>query len=244
MIEEGAGDRLSSIFLMQAMSGKVKELFSSAVTVVLVLCAVIITVLVVRRELFTPAPASSAATSVTVLEASVWADLPRQGHRTGPADAGVEIVEFYDYECPFCRRAQTTLAALRARYPDEVAVIHRHFPLSIHPQAVPAAIAVECAGAQGRFEAYHALLFEAQDALAQAPWDRLAEAAAVPDLARFRACVEAEAPAQQVETDRRLVESLGIRKIPSLIVNGTVYAGALRFEELERIVEQALAERP
>lgn len=216
--------------------------FSTAVTTILAICALIITALVVRREFFVPNQTPDPLEVKKELEVAVWQKVSEQGPVIGPKNARVKIVEFYDYECPFCRKIQPALDEIREKYPDDVAIIHRHFPLQFHLNAFPAAIAAECADSQDRFEAYHGLLFEKQDSLADLQWDRLAQAVGVPDLPRFRECVEQAIPSVRVTTDKNLAQTLEINSIPTLIVNGKLYTGALSVDQLEEITQQALSE--
>src|SRR5690606_14908791 len=85
----------------------------------------------------------------------------------GPSSAPVTIVEFSDFQCPFCSRAQPTLLELQKRYPSDVRIVFRHLPLDFHNQAFDAAVAAEAAHEQGRFDTYHRLLFENQKALSR-----------------------------------------------------------------------------
>jgi protein-disulfide isomerase len=83
----------------------------------------------------------------------------------GPADAWVTVVEFSDFECPYCAQATNTLDQVKLAYPGSVRIVFKHFPLSFHPQARPAAIAAECAHAQGKFWEMHDLIFRNQASL-------------------------------------------------------------------------------
>lgn len=214
-------------------------LLSNLLTGILVVCAVLVTAAVLRREfLDPPLPAQAAVTALRQVDD--WEALAREGAVMGPADAPVRIVEFSDFQCPFCRVVQETLAAVRSRHPDRVAIVYRHLPLdAIHPHARAAANAVECAGEQGRFAEYHDRLFALQDSIGTLPWDRYAADVAVPDLEAFRRCVAENRYAERVERDARLAAELGLDVTPTLIVNGTVYAGAPSEEELERLVDGA-----
>ena len=217
---------------------KPSTMMSNLATGLLVLSALTITGLLVRREFFASPPPSAAVTELRQLDD--WAGLAAAGTRMGPADAPVEIVEFSDFQCPFCAVVQETLAAVRARHPDRVAVVYRHFPLdAIHPHARGAANAAECAGEQDAFEPYHDLLFTAQDSIGRRGWDRFAEEAGVPDLDAFRRCVEEARYASRVERDAQAAAELGLDATPTLIVNGTVYSGAPDEAELERLVNRA-----
>jgi protein-disulfide isomerase len=211
------------------------SILSNVATGVLVVCAVAITALVARREFFMAPPASGAVTELRQLDR--WSHLAETGARMGPADAPVVIVEFSDFQCRFCAVVQTALAAIRTRYPERVAVVYRHFPLdAIHPHARAAANAAECAGEQGRFEAYHDALFAAQDSIGRTPWERFAEITAVADLDAFRRCIEENRYGVRVEQDAQLAAQLGLEATPTLIVNGVVYTGAPSEAELERLV--------
>ncbi|HKX05543.1 MAG TPA: thioredoxin domain-containing protein, partial [Methylomirabilota bacterium] len=85
----------------------------------------------------------------------------------GPAAAPVTILEWSDFQCPFCQQAQATMARLLGEFPDSVRLVFKDFPLRSHEGALPAALAARCAGAQGRFWEYHDLLFVAQPAFAR-----------------------------------------------------------------------------
>ena len=136
-----------------------KNFLSTATTVVLTLCALVLTGILVRREFF------PGITATAPREVEHWSQLASAGHTMGPANAPVRILEFSDFQCPYCARLQPTLQAIRAKYPDRVAVVYRHFPLADHPHAMQAALASECAAAQGRFERFHDILFAAPDSI-------------------------------------------------------------------------------
>ena len=213
-----------------------KELLSSAFTALLVLCALTITGLIVRREFFPPqAP----------LETSYygdWESLTDVGHHLGDTNAAVQMVVFFDYQCPFCRQVQPTIEQLMVKYPDQLAVTHRHFLLTtIHPQARSAALAAECAAEQGRFEPMHQLLFENASQLGQKPWEELASEAGVSDIESFKGCLAESRYMDRIVRDQTAVSLLGVRAIPALVINGTVLTGAKSFEVLDELVQDALS---
>lgn len=214
-----------------------KEWLSAASTVLLVVCALIVTGLVVRREVFPPG---------AELETSFypeWRELSTAGNRVGAADAPVQMVVFYDYQCPFCRSVEPTIEQLRAKYQDRLTVTFRHFLLEdIHPQARQAALAVECGAEQGRFAALHQVLFSNATKLGQMPWKGLAAEAGVPDLDAFEGCLTERRYTDRIARDRTAVAELGITSIPGLIINGTVVTGAKPFEVLDGLVQDALTE--
>ncbi|HET9426535.1 MAG TPA: thioredoxin domain-containing protein [Gemmatimonadaceae bacterium] len=158
----------------------------------------------------------------------------------GRADARVTIVEVSDFQCPFCARfALTALPAIRRRYPDDVAVVYRHWPLSIHPFAFDAAVASECAAAQGRFEPFHDALFRDQDSIGTRPFERFAVDAGVTDTAAFRLCRTSPQAAARVESDRRAALALGAGGTPSFVVNGYLLHAPLDSALLDSIVRAA-----
>lgn len=156
----------------------------------------------------------------------------------GPGDAWVTIVEFADFECPYCRIEEPVLTAVAAAYPDDVRVVFKHFPLppSIHPHARHAAIAAECAHLQNRFWELHDLLLTTtlDDAMLQADAAR-----AGLDTAAWETCFDTAATSARVDADLALGTSLGIRGTPSLVVNGALIEGAADEPTLRRAVEDA-----
>jgi len=213
------------------------RLFANAVTGILVCCALAVTGLAVRRELAAarPAPAAYNPHARSVSDWRGYVD----GSRIGPADAAVTIVEFSDFQCPFCGTMAERLRALREANPGKVALVYRHFPLQYHPFAAPAAHASICAERQGRFEAYHDLVFVRQDSLHGEVWPELAEAARIPDLPRFSECMKESEPARRIERDLAAGRKLGVTSTPSILVNGTLVTGD-ELGALEEYVARAL----
>lgn len=212
------------------------KILANLATAVPVACALIVTGLVVRRELFS-SPAATASVALESRTVPDWRSYAR-GQRMGPADAKVTIVEFSDFECPFCRATAARLRAVRAKYPRDVAVVYRHYPLPYHAHAVEAARASLCAARQGRFEAFHDLLF-AQDSLGMVPWSRLAQSAGVRDPAGFERCMRLPGPSPEIERDLREGARLGVRGTPTLLVNERLLDGAPP-GTLEEAVERAV----
>jgi len=120
-----------------------------------------------------------------------WTEFVSTGSRIGPLDTPVEIVEFVDFQCPFCRQAQPVLDSILTRYAGEVTLIIQHLPLSaIHPNALDAAMAAECAGAQGRLASMVRVLFREQRSLGSRPWEEFATEAGVTDEREFSRCMQ------------------------------------------------------
>lgn len=201
-------------------------------TVVLMLCALVVTGLVLRREL---SPSGAAAEVAEVRTVADWRRYATSGHRMGPAGAPVTIVEFSDFQCPACRVLAGRLRELRARHPDRVAVLYRHFPLPSHPFAEPAAQASDCAARQGRFEAFHDALYSRQESIGSTPWTSFAQMANIPDLPSFERCMRGGA-SPGLARDRAAGGELGVNATPTLLVNGVVLRGAPTVEALEQLV--------
>jgi protein-disulfide isomerase len=212
------------------------ERLSNALSVVLVVCAVAMTGLFAHREFFPPSAAAQAEVKV-----HDWKRLAATGALLGRAEAELRVVEFSDFQCPFCASASGSLRTLRARYPGRVTVVYRHFPLeNIHPHAFAAAVAAECAGRQGRFEAFHDALFAQQDSIPAEGWDGFAARAGVPDGTAFAACVRDARVAEVVRRDMEAGKGLGVRGTPSYVFDGKMVSGADALPQLERWVAASL----
>lgn len=217
-------------------TGQKDRLLNLAVGV-LTLCALVVTGLVVRRELASE-PARVAEQPEVVPE---WRAFAAGGHRMGPADAPVTIVEFSDFQCPFCRVLADRLRTIRERYPEQVAMVYRHYPLQIHPFALPAVRASECAAAQGRFAAFHDALFARQDSLGIVPWTRFATAAEVPDTAAFRRCADESGAIPALARDTLAGSRLNVTGTPTLLINNVRFGGVPPLDTLDAYVKAALS---
>jgi protein-disulfide isomerase len=160
----------------------------------------------------------------------------------GSQDAAVTIVEYADFECPFCIRVLPTLARIEAEYGDEVRLVFRDLPLSIHPYAWPAAEAGQCAHAQGKFWEFHDKAFAANGQLAPADLTRLAAEAGL-DVDSFDTCVNSRRFEDAVALDASRAAELGITGTPVFYVNGRLIQGAESFERFAQLVEDELARR-
>lgn len=157
----------------------------------------------------------------------------------GPADAPVTIVEFSDFQCPFCKRAQGVIQQLRDRYPTQVSWRFKDLPLnSIHPAAQSAAEAARCAGDQGKFWEYRDALFEAGQ-ITEDMHKGVAESLGL-DSAPFLECLESNKYSEAVQADSLEAQKLGISGTPTFVVNGIVLAGAQPYEEFTRVIEDEL----
>lgn len=157
----------------------------------------------------------------------------------GPAGAAVTIVEFSDFQCPFCARVTPTVDQALSRYGDKVRVLFRQFPLDIHPMAPKAAEASLCAHEQGKFWEMHDAMFANQKDLAV---DALkAKAAALHlDTAAFNSCLDSGKTAAAVKADFDLGVSIGVNATPAIYVNGRALSGAVGFDVLGRVIDEEL----
>lgn len=167
------------------------------------------------------------------------ADVAANGPAKGPATAPVTIVEFSDFQCPYCSRIVPTLEQVKAKYGDKVRIVFRQFPLGMHPQAQKAAEASLCANEQGKFWEMHDAMFQNQQQLAV---DNLKAKAAELGLnaEQFNSCLDSNKFAGQVAADMREGEAAGVSGTPAMFVNGRFINGAVPLEEITKVVDDEL----
>lgn len=158
----------------------------------------------------------------------------------GAVDAPVTLVEFSDFECPFCKQARPTLKQLLERYPGKVRLAYRDFPLdSIHPQARRASEAARCAHDQGKFWEYHDVLFAQSPKLATEHLRRYAGEVGL-DVTKFDSCVSAGTHKAAVQRDLDEGHRLGITGTPAFFVNGRPLSGAQPLEAFAKVIDDEL----
>ncbi len=211
------------------------RLAQNATTGVLVICAIVMTVVAVRRELMpTAAPGSRPVSGWTRLADN---RIPAMG----PDGAGARIVLFSDYQCPFCKDLDEKLSTLVARHPGRLSVIRYEYPLTqIHAAAYAAAIAAKCAGQQGVRQAFQAKLFSADLPELEGDFSPMARSSGVPDVAAFSSCMEDTGSRAAVDADIAEAKRLGIESVPAFIVDGQLYQGTRELQALEHLVEPVL----
>lgn len=161
------------------------------------------------------------------------------GPTRGPADAPVTIVEFSDYECPFCVRAEPTVKDLLAKYPGKIKLVYRDFPLPMHPRAPKAAEAAHCAGDQGKYWEMHDRLFAPGTKLEIADLKAHAREVGV-DGTKFDKCLDSGEKAKEVEANRKAGDEAGVSGTPAFFINGRLLSGAQPLEAFSAIVDQEL----
>jgi len=160
----------------------------------------------------------------------------------GPEDAPVTIVEFSDFECPYCSRVVPTLKRVQEEYGDRVRLVFKQYPLPSHPQAQKAGEASLCANDQGKFWELHDAMFADQQNLAPEALVAKAEGLGL-DVAAFRECLQSGRYAEAVEEDLREGARAGVSGTPAMFVNGRLVSGAVPYEEIARVVEEELERR-
>lgn len=148
-------------------------------------------------------------------------DAPRRGAQNAP----VVLVEFADYQCPYCQQIESTLEKLQKQYPDKLAIVYKDLPLPNHPFAQKAAEAAHCAGAQGKFWDYHDALFANQGSFDRPQLDSLASRLQL-DTSQFDACLDSGQQAAGVARSFAQGQALGLTGTPSFFVNNHFLSGA------------------
>ncbi|HEY6001720.1 MAG TPA: thioredoxin domain-containing protein [Anaeromyxobacter sp.] len=161
------------------------------------------------------------------------------GPTKGPTNAPVTIVEFSDYECPYCVRAEPTVKDLLAKYPGKIKLVYRDFPLPMHPKAPKAAEAAHCAGDQGKYWEMHDRLFSPGAKLEVADLKTAARDVGV-DGAKFDKCLDSGEKAKEVESHRKAGDEVGVSGTPAFFINGRPISGAQPLEAFVAIVDQEL----
>jgi protein-disulfide isomerase len=165
-------------------------------------------------------------------------------HVLGPRVASVTVVEYGDFECPHCKQAAGAVKLLYARFEQHIKFVFRHFPLEeVHPRALRAAEAAECAGAQGKFWQMHDLLFEHQRHLELTQLHAYARTLDL-DMARFTAEMDDEIHLQRVREHQRSGDSSGVRSTPAFFVNGRIQDVSYALQSLFEAVEAELGSHP
>jgi protein-disulfide isomerase len=158
----------------------------------------------------------------------------------GNANAAVTLVEFSDFQCPFCARVMPTLKRVHETYGDRVRIVWKDFPLtSIHPQAFKAAEAGQCAREQGKFWEYHDRLFANQQALEPESLKKHAAEAGL-DAAKFNACLDGAKYGDRVQEQMGVGTGLGVGSTPTVFINGRLVSGAQPYDVFTTIIDEEL----
>jgi len=163
-----------------------------------------------------------------------------EGPSKGPAAAPITIVEFSDFQCPFCSKAEETVDKVMKSYDGKVRLVYRDYPLPFHPQAQKAAEAAHCAGDQGKYWEMHEKLFANQKALEPTALKGYAKELKL-DQGKFDKCLDSGEKAKIVEANKKAGEQVGVNGTPAFFVNGVMLSGAQPFDEFKTLIDQELA---
>jgi protein-disulfide isomerase len=179
-----------------------------------------------------PAPPPAAAHKV---------DLPDNAAMVtrGPNDAKVTIVEFSDFQCPFCSRVEPTLAQIAKEYPNDVRVVWRNQPLPFHPNAMPAAEAACAAGEQGKFWEMHDKMYANQQQLSPDSYAKWAQEMGL-NMGKFKASVDAHSCKPRIDADSQYGQSVGANGTPTFFINGRQLVGAQPYDQFKALIDQEI----
>ncbi len=168
------------------------------------------------------------------------AELAWKGHAVrGPQDAPVVIVEFADYECPYCQQAQAAVDQIETEYKGKIAFVYKDLPLPNHAHAQPAAEASRCAGAQNKYWEYHDLLFKTR--ALDLPKLKEHAAALNLDMQAFDKCLTSGAQAEAIKADFNEGVDLGLQGTPGFFINGRFFSGGMSVEQFRTVIGEELA---
>jgi protein-disulfide isomerase len=210
-----------------------------ALSVTMTLCAVALVAIVIAREFgVTPSQTTAAVPEPTLVEN--WREVLAQGMQVGDEDADVQLVEFVDFQCPFCARFHNEVLPRVLDDADvPIGVVLIHFPLSIHELAVPLAQGAECAREQDRLSEYAEAVFaETPTDLDDDLWSRLGSKAGIPDRELFMECAETEDPGLRARIDesKSFGIELGVRATPTIMIDGWRFPIPPDANEILRVV--------
>ena len=157
----------------------------------------------------------------------------------GPQNAPVTLIEYSDYQCPLCRRAEPTVSQLLTEYGDKIRFVYRDYPLQFHQRAMPASIAAHCGAEQGKYWQFHENLMKEQGDLSDDDLKKRATAIGL-DGAKFAACFEAKKVQPAIDVAFKEGQSLGVTGTPSFFVNGRMIVGAKPIDEFKALIQEEL----
>jgi protein-disulfide isomerase len=162
--------------------------------------------------------------------------------RGGGTKAPVTIIEFSDYQCPYCKRGEDSINKVMTAYGDKVRLVYRDYPLPMHPNARPASEAAACANAQGKFWEFHTKLFENQSALGEDKFKEYAKDLGL-DSAKFDECLAKKPFKDAIDKDIADGNKVGVNGTPAFFVNGRMLSGAQPFEKFKEIIDDEIASK-
>ena len=156
----------------------------------------------------------------------------------GAAGARVTLVEYADYECPYCQQAQPELDQLEAEFKGRLAFAYKDLPLPMHTHAEKAAEAAQCAGLQGKYWEFHDELLKTKEL--EVPQLKTSAQHLGLDVKAFDTCLDSGQQAKQIQSTLAEAEKLGLSGTPSFFLNGRYFSGAMKYDQLRQMVEDEL----
>lgn len=195
-----------------------------------------------RRDQFISELRAKSNVKILLDPPRVTVTIPPGTPAIGPADAPVTMVEWSDYQCPFCRRAHPTVEQLLTEYKGDIRFVYRDFPLSFHQHAMPASEAAHCALDQGKFWEYHKNLFEVQGDLSEADLSKRASDVGL-DGAAFTACLKSKKFDGDIQSSMSAGSALGVTGTPAFFINGRMLVGAQPIDKFREVINDELTRK-
>jgi len=175
-----------------------------------------------------------------------YPDLPRQEVSAdddpflGTDGAPIEIIQFAEFQCPYCGKVGDTMEKLLAEYPGKLKIVYRDFPLGFHDRAIPAAIAANCAGEQDKYWDMHGILMKNQTKLQDTDLAGFAKEVGV-EMDKWSTCLKDPAQEAEVKKDMEDASAVGVTGTPAFFINGVLLSGAVPFDQFKSIIDKELA---
>lgn len=217
------------------------KFFDTAATVALTLSAIVMAGVLVRRELKPPARSHGPDPAAPPSYVQDWERFGSVGKWIGDSTAKIKIVEFTDFQCPFCKHLHDKFSSARDSLGKDVAVLLVQYPLEMHKFAEPAALAAECADRAGRWQAFQDLLFDKQDSLGLKSWLSFARDAKIADTASFAKCLANNLHSKKIDASRAAGKRINVTGTPTVIINGWRYSRP-PYDSLVALAKKLLAE--
>jgi protein-disulfide isomerase len=188
------------------------------------------------------APAQGEAEKGPEQDTTVYKVAAGDSQSKGPKNAPLEVIIFSDFQCPFCKRVEPTLAQMEKEYGGKIRMTWKNFPLPFHNNAEPAAEAAMAAAAQGKFWQMHDTLFTNNTALERANLEKYAQDLGL-NMAKFKADLDAQKYKDQIQSDTKEGQAVGVNGTPAVFINGRKINGAYPWETFKKIADDELKKK-
>jgi protein-disulfide isomerase len=188
------------------------------------------------------APAQGEAEKGPEQDTTVYKVAAGDSQSKGPKNAPLEVIIFSDFQCPFCKRVEPTLAQMEKEYGGKIRMTWKNFPLPFHNNAEPAAEAAMAAAAQGKFWQMHDTLFTNNTALERANLEKYAQDLGL-NMAKFKSDLDAQKYKDQIQAETKEGQAVGVNGTPAVFINGRKISGAYPWETFKKIADDELAKK-